>query len=177
MPTPLTDLIPMLTRELNSPGAEQFPDMGAGDYLGYIADGFWDARLATMLTQYTILDGDDITPTLDSGKDYFTDHATTEDNLPEQFQMLIVIYAGARLLRNKILTLAVNFKATAGPVDYEQQASATTLRAILATLQKRMDELKFLYTDDFAPGQLHYMDGPLQRATSDLNSYLSLTVL
>jgi hypothetical protein len=177
MPTPLTELIPMMNRELNAPGTEQYPDMGAADYLGYIADGFWDARLATMLTSYTILDGLDLVTPEDANTDYFTDQSTTTEDLPEQFQMLVVIYAGARLLRNKILTLAVNYKATAGPVDYEQQASATTLRAILATLQKRMDELKRMYSDDFSPGTLYYMDGPLQRVASDLNDYLSMTVL
>jgi len=177
MPTPLTDLIPMMNRELNAPGTEQYPDMGGGDYLGYIADGFWDARLATMLTDFTILDGSDLATPETSGTDYFTDQSSTTENLPEQFQMLVVIYAGARLLRNKILTLAVNYKATAGPVDYEQQASATTLRAILASLQRRMDELKIVYSDDWSPGTIHYMDGPLQRASSDLNQYLTMAVL
>ncbi len=177
MPTPLTDMIPMLTRELNAPGTEQYPDFGGGDYLGYIADGFWDVRLATMLTDYTILDGADLTTPLLSGTDYITDQSTKAADLPTQFQLMVVIFAGARLLRNKILTLAVNYKATAASVDYEQQASATTLRAILASLQRRMDELKIVYSDDFSPGQMTYIDGPLQRAQSDLNQYLALTVL
>jgi len=176
-PTPLSDLIPMMSRELNPVGAEQYADFGAGDYLGYIADGFWDARLATMLTDYTILDGADLATPLATGTDYFTDQSTKAEGLPEQFQMLVVIYSGARLLRNKILTLAVNYKAVAGPTEYEQQASATTLRAILASLQKRMDELKAMYSDDFAPGALQYMDGPLQRATSEFYQYLELTVV
>jgi len=177
MATPLPDMIPMLRRELNAPGAEQYPDLGSGDYLGYIADGFWDVRLATMLTDYTILDGADLTTPQPTGTDYITDQSTRVEDLPAQFQMMVVIFAGARLLRNKILTLAVNYKATAAAVDYEQQASATTLRAILASLQRRMDELKTVYSDDFSPGQLYYMDGPLQRASSDLNQYLALTVV
>ncbi len=177
MPTPLTDMIPMLNRELNAPGTEQYPDFGGGDYLGYIADGFWDVRLATMLTDYTILDGLDLGTPVETGTDYITDQATKENDLPIQFQMMVVIFAGARLLRNKILTLAVNYKASATSVEYEQQASATTLRAILASLQRRMDELKIIYSDDFSPGQMNYMDGPLQRAQSDLNQYLALTVL
>ena len=177
MATLIADMIPMMTRELNAPGTEQYPELGAGDYIGYLSDGFWDVRLATMLTSYTILDGLDLATPGDSGSDYITDQSTKTVDLPEQFQMLVVIFAGARLLRNKILTLAVNYTATAGPVEYEQQASATTLRAILASLQRRMDELKRVYSDEFSPGQLYYMDGPLQRAESDLNQYLSLTVL
>ncbi len=177
MATPLPDMIPMLQRELNAPGTEQYPDFGGGDYLGYIADGFWDVRLATMLTDYTILDGLDLGTPVATGTDYITDQATKENDLPVQFQMMVVIFAGARLLRNKILTLAVNYKASAASVEYEQQASATTLRAILASLQRRMDELKTVYSDDFSPGQMTYIDGPLQRAQSDLNQYLALTVL
>lgn len=176
-PTPLVDLIPMLNRELNAPGTEQYPDMGGGDYIGYIEDGFWDARLATMLTEYTVLNGDDLTDPLDADQRYFTDQSTRADGLPEPFQMLVVIYAGTRLLRNKILTLAVNYKAVAGPVEYEQQASATTLRAILASLEARLAELKKLYGEEFPPGALLYMDGPLQRAYSELNSYLADSVL
>lgn len=175
MPTPLPDLIPILQRELNAPGAEQFPDFGGGDYLGYLADGFWDVRLATMLNDWTILDGQDLATPQPAGTDYITDQSTKGMPLPQQFQMMIVIFAGARLLRNKILTLAVNFQAKAGSVEYEQQASATTLRAILASLQRRMDEMKLVYSDEWSPGQMYYMDGPLQRATSDLNSYLTFT--
>lgn len=177
MATPLTEMIPMLNRELNTPGAEQLPDLGAGDFLGYLADGFWDARLYTMLTQYTLVDGADLGTPQPTGTNYITDQSTKEDDLPDEFQMLVVILAGTRMLRNKILTLAVNFKATAGPVDYEQQASATTLRAILASLQRRLDELKVMYTDEFSPGAFVYMDGALQRASSELNGYLALTVV
>jgi hypothetical protein len=177
MATNLTEMIPSLNRELNAPGTEQYPELGAGDYLGYLADGFWDARLYTMLTQYTLVDGADLgTPQPDTGN-WITDQSTKEDDLPQEFQMLVVILAGTRLLRNKILTLAVNYKATAGPVEYEQQASATTLRAILASLQRRLDELKVMYTDEFSPGAFVYMDGALQRASAELNGYLAMTVL
>jgi hypothetical protein len=177
MATKISDIIPMMTRELNAPGTEQYPDLLGGDYLGYIADGFWDTRLAGMLYTYTIVDGADLATPQTTGTSYITDQSTKTDDLPEQFQYMIVIFAGARLLRNKILTLAVNYKATAGPVDYEQQASATTLRAILASLERRVKELKVMYSDEFSPGAIAYMDGVLQRAESDMQGYLSLAVL
>lgn len=177
MPTPLSAIVPMMTRELNAPGTEQYPDLLAGDYLGYIADGFWDARLAGMLHQYTILDGSLLPTPLLTGTDYITDQSTKVDDLPQEFQYMVVIFAGARLLRNKILTLAVNFKAEAGPTSYEQQASATTLRAILASLEKRVKELQVMYSDQFTPGVFAYMDGVLQRAESEMQGYLAMTVL
>jgi len=177
MATPLTEMIPMLSREINAPGAEQFPDFGGADYLGYLADGFWDARLYTMLTDWTLVDGADLGTPQPTGVNYITDQSTKEDDFPQQYQMLVVIVAGMRLIRNKILTLAINYKAVAGPVEYEQQASATTLRAILASLEDRLNELKVMYTDDFSPGSLVYFDGVLQRGYAELNDYLALTVL
>jgi hypothetical protein len=143
--------------------------------MGYIADGFWDARLAGTLTTYTIIDGDDLaTPDLSS--DYITDLATMGEDLPEEFQMMVVVFAGARMIRNKILNLAINFKAEAGPVSYEQQASATTLRAVLATLEKRLAELKTMYSDSFSPGAFAYMDGTLQRAAAEVQGYQLLQI-
>ncbi len=177
MPTLIDDIIPMMKRELNAPGTEQYPDLLGGDYLGYIADGFWDTRLAGMLFEYTLVDGLLLDTPLIEGKSYITDQATKVDDLPEQFQYMIVIFAGARLLRNKILTLAVNFTAQAAGVEYEQQASATTLRAILSNLERRVRELKVMYSDEFSPGAMAYMDGVLQRAESDMQGYLALTVL
>jgi len=177
MATSIPSMVPMMNRELNAPGTEQYPDLLAGDYLGYIADGFWDARLAGTLMDYTIVDGADLGTPEDTGTDYITDQSTKEDDLPEEYQYMVVLFAGTRLLRNKILTLAVNYKATAGPVEYEQQASATTLRAILASLEKRLRELKEMYSESFTPSAFYYMDGTLQRAASEMYGYLEMSVL
>ncbi len=177
MATSIPSMIPMMTRELNAPGTEQYPDMLGGDYMGYIADGFWDARLAGTLSSYTIVDGVDLDTPVATGTDYITDQSTKVDDLPHEYQMMVILFAGTRLLRNKILTLAVNYKAVAGPVEYEQQASATTLRAVLASLERRLRELKEMYSDSFTPSAFYYMDGTLQRAESEMYSYLEMGVL
>jgi hypothetical protein len=175
MATSIKSMIPMLDRDINAPGVELYPTASAGSKMGYISDGFWDARLAGTLTTYTIIDGDDLaTPDLSS--DYITDLATLSVDLPEEFQMMVVVFAGARMIRNKILNLAINFKAEAGPVSYEQQASATTLRAVLATLEKRLVELKTMYSDSFSPGAFAYMDGTLQRAAAEVQGYQLLQI-
>jgi len=177
MATAITEMIPMMQRELNAPGTEQYPDFLGGDYLGYIADGFWDARLAGTLMDYTIVDGADLATPLTAGVDYITDQATKVDDLPTEYQFMVVLFAGTRLLRNKILTLAVNYKASAGPVEYEQQASATTLRAVLASLERRLNELKTMYSESFTPSAMVYMDGTLQRVQSEMYDYLALGVV
>lgn len=175
MATSLKSMIPSLDRSVNAPGAELYPTASASQKMGYLADGFWDARLAGTLTTWTIIDGDDLA-TPDGTTDYITDLSTMEDDLPEEFQMMVVIFAGARMISIKILNLAINFTAKAGPVSYEQQASATTLRAVLATLEKRLAELKIMYSDSFTPGQFTYMDGALQRAASEVQGYQLLQI-
>ena len=176
MPTAVSSIIPMMTREVNPPGTEQYPDLLAGDYIGYIADGFWDARLAGTLMSYTIVEGPDLPTALGAGM-YITDQSTKTKELPQEYQMMVVIFAGTRLIRNKILTLAVNYKASAGPVSYEQQASATTLRAVLSSLEGRLRELKGMYSESFTPSAFFYMDGTLQRAQSEMFDYLEMGVV
>lgn len=175
MATSLLSMIPSLDRSINAPGVEMYPTASAGQKMGYLADGFWDARLAGTLSTWTIIDGDDLA-TPDTSSDYIVDISTELDSLPEEFQMMVVIFAGARMISLKILNLAINFTAKAGPVEYEQQASATTLRAVLAILEKRLAELKVMYSDSFTPGALAYMDGTLQRAASEVQGYQLLQI-
>jgi len=176
MATLIEDLIPMFNREINIPGDEQLPTLSAANKIGYITDGFWDAKLSEMLQTYTVVDGIDVDPPQTTGKDYITDSATKVKDLPTELHMLVVITAGFRLLRLKIMDLAVNFTAEAGPVSFEQQASATVLRAILANLQMRLNELKVQYSDAFS-GSFHYWDGQAQAAASDLAMLGELTTL
>ncbi len=160
----------MFTREINIPGDEQLPTVSAGSKLGYIEDGFWDARLSGMLGTFGVFDGADLVPPGTTGKLYFSDTATKADDLEKQFWMLVVIIAGLRLLRLKIMDLSVNFTAEAGPASYEQQASATVLRAILANLQGRVQELKGQYSDEFGSDVFILMDGIAQANYATLQS-------
>lgn len=170
MGTPIADLVPMFTREINIPGDEQLPTVGTGNMLGYIEDGFWDAYLSGMLKTFGVFDGVDLVPPGVTGTLYFSDTATKADDLAKQFWMLVVIIAGLRLLRLKIMDLAVNFTAEAGPASYEQQASATVLRAILANLQGRVQELKGQYSDEFGSDVFILMDGIAQANYATLQS-------
>jgi len=170
MGTLIADLIPMFNREINIPGDEQLPGISAGQKIGYIEDGFWDVRLSGMLSTFEVEDGLDLVPPGIGGKNYFTDGATKAEDLEKKFWMLIVIFGGFRLLRLKIMDLAVNFTADAGPASYEQQASATVLRAILANLQGRIQELKGQYSNEFGAEVFILMDGLAQSEYATLQS-------
>jgi hypothetical protein len=73
--------------------------------------------------------------------------------------------------------LAVNFSAKAGPVEYEQQASATVLRALLDNLQGRIQELKGQYSDEFGATVFILMDGIAQSEYAALNSLADAQVV
>lgn len=176
MPTSLASLIPMFDREVNAPGVPQFSDISGGQQLGYIEDGFWDIRLAGMLKSYTVVLGENLPTPLTTGAKYFTDSSSQTEDLEEKYWMMIVLFAGFRLLRLKIMNLAVNFKAEAGPVSYEQQASATVLRALLDSLNNRIRELKAQYSDDFNQSVFVMWDGVAQDQYATLNHLQELSI-
>lgn len=180
MATNIQDLRPALKREINPPGAEQFESIGGGELDGYILDGFWESYLLDMLKSYAVIDGADL-DTPDPGNTYFITAGDTDDttdtDMADHAQMLVVILAGFRLLRMKGLVLALNFTAEAGPVSYEQQISATVLRAILQSLERRLQELKELYSDELGGGTLVYMDGVYQREAALVEGLPQLAIL
>lgn len=171
MATPVADLRVMLQREVNVPGFEQLPDITSSQLDGYISDGFWETRLLGMLESYTLTDGTEFaTPTGAVIK-----AAANDGDLPSEYQMLVVIVAGMKLIRLKALNLAVNFTAEAGPVSYEQQTSATVLRAILDSLESRLNQLKATHSGLFT-GHVDYFDGALQRERAMIDGLAVLTV-
>ena len=168
MATTVASMVPQLDREINAPGAELFSTASGAQKVGYIKDGFWEARLLGMLESYTQTDGTEFaTPPGDVIK------AIADDgDLPEYLQQLVVIVAALKMVRMKILNLAINFRAQAGPVEYEQQASATTLRSVLATLEMRVNELKELYSEELGQGPFVYFDSVLQRESSGIDELI-----
>lgn len=166
MATPVTDLVDALKREINVPGFEQLPDITSAELQGYILDGFWEGKLAGLMTAYDV----DMTANPPNIED------SSGGDFPAHFQLMTVIIAGLRILRLKSMNLAVNLRAQAGPVEYEQQASATTIRAILDSLERRYAELRRLYSDLIGTGGFAYFDATLQRETAMIGQYLEVQV-
>lgn len=168
MATPVSDLHAMLLREVNVPGFEQLPDLFPADLTGYVADGFWEAKLSGMLSDYTITD--------DGSGNLTIERISDSADLPTEWHVLVVMFAALKLIRLKALNLATNFKAVAGPVEYEQQVSATVLRAILEALERRVVELKSAHSELYGSA-LYYFDAVLQRESSMVQDLPALTVI
>jgi hypothetical protein len=123
----LGDLLDPLTREINSPGVDSFPDATEEELIGHLSDAFWHIVLdgVTAFDDFTEEDGL-VTNTTVGGAD-----------LDRGMQQLIVLYAGARIVRNQLKGFE-NFRAKAGPVEYETSQSANLLRDILADMNRRI---------------------------------------
>jgi hypothetical protein len=148
MAVDLADYVDSLKREVIPMGTTLFADVNEDVWIGHLSDAFWEARLDGFLTGY-VADADGVV-TPESG--------TTD--LDRRYIALVVLYAGIRVLRNRILNMNTGFRAKAGPVEFEQQNSATMLAEMLkqlrATKDRILDELdeaeatSVLYLDAFS---------------------------
>lgn len=136
MAVDLTEYIPSLKREVNPAGTAVIT-MTDSEWMGYLVDAFWEARLDGLLDGYeatnestaTVADG-----TMEKVGDPSAD-------VPRQLVALIILYAGIRILRNRILNQQTVFRAKAGPVEFEQQSSATMLAEMLKQLRATKDRI------------------------------------
>lgn len=126
MSVDLTDLVEPLKREMSPPGTDLFADASDDEWLGQLEDSFWEAKLFGFFKGYTQNDGT-VSP------------VTGTTDLPRDQQALIILFAGARCLRNELKNINTLFKASAGAVSFETQNSATLLLAILKDLRSKVD--------------------------------------
>lgn len=130
MAVDLADFVPALRREITPPGSDLFNDVSDDVFTGYLADSFWEARLDGFLTDWFADEDGVVTPV-----------APNTTDLPRDQVAAIILYAGIRVLRNQILNTQTSFQATAGPVSYQVQNSATMLVEMLKQLRAVKDRL------------------------------------
>jgi hypothetical protein len=137
MAVEVVDLVPSLKREVQPPGVELYPGVSDADWVGHLTDAFGEARLDGFLEGYTVVEmspGDaEIQPL--SGPD-----AITLQNFRHELAV-VVLYAGIRVLRNRILNMNTGFRAKAGAVEFEQQNSATMLAEMLKQLRATKERI------------------------------------
>lgn len=153
MAVDLSELIDPLKREVSPPGEDQFPLATDTEYLGNLIDAFWETVLDGLITGYEVDDDGSVTPT--SG--------TTD--LSRSMQQLVVFYAGVRIVRNHLRSLNVSTRSKAGPVEFEVQKSATTLRDLLKELKDRRNVL-LSRLSDLGTVDDHYINAVFARDDS-----------
>lgn len=129
----LEDFVDALKREVQPPGVDLFSGVTNDMWIGYLSDAFWEARLDGFLEHYS-------TQETESGAVEVV-HIDGGVDLPRQMMALVILYAGIKVLRNRILNTNTSFRAKAGPVEFEQQNSATMLAEMLKQLKAMKDRI------------------------------------
>jgi hypothetical protein len=128
MATDLSDYVEVLRREVTPPGGAQFADVDDDVFTGYLADAVWEARLDGFLEGWEASEDGEIPEV--NGKEF-----------PREHVALLVLYAGIRILRLRILNTNTRFSAKAGPAEYSQEQSANALTEMLKNLNAIKDRL------------------------------------
>ncbi len=74
------------------------------------------------------------------------------------------------MIQRKAFDLAQNMRAHAGPLEYEKQVSATVLRELIKSLERRLNEYEVLYSELVSASAFYYMDGLAQSSYAIYNS-------
>jgi len=125
--TELADLVDAFKREVSPPGSfvADFPLVTDTEVEASLADAFAEAQLDGFFSNY-VLD---------------VDSSLVEPDISVAGAALVVIYAGMRLIRQRMTSLGSRKRFVAGPVEYEVQAQATVLTELLKELRERRDRL------------------------------------
>lgn len=140
MAVELLDYVPSLLREVRPPGSTLFSTVGDADWVGYLSDAFWEARLDGFLAGY-VAEGT-------AGEDDWTIEPTSGTaDIDRKDIALVILYAGIKVLSRQILNMSGGFRAKAGSVEFEQNASlsnvlAEMLKQLRATKDRIIDELE-----------------------------------
>lgn len=147
------ELIDSLKREVNPPGTDGFVSATEDEWLGNLLDSFWEAKLYGFFTNYSADVDGNVSP------------ITGTDEIPREQQELIVLFAGARVIRNELKNKNTHFRAQAGPVEFEVDNSATLLVQILKDIRSKVD-LALAVVGTISATSITYVDSLLGREES-----------
>lgn len=134
MPVDLAEYVDTLRREVTPPGSSTFASVSDEVFTGYLADAFWEVRLDGFVEPYSC-DVDGIIAPLSGSDDIGRDQIA-----------LVCLYAGIKIIRNRLLEQSSRTRAKAGPVEFEQDFSANLLVEMLKELQSTRVRLLYLKT-------------------------------
>jgi hypothetical protein len=138
----LADYTDNLQREVNAPGADSWPTATDAEWLGQLADAFWEARLDGLLEGFTCDADGLVTPVVPVGVD-----PATQPDMGRDMVQLVILYASFRVIRNTLREMQTLFVAQAGSVRYETAHSASLLVEIMKDIVARRDILLVRLSD------------------------------
>lgn len=138
MAVDLSEFVPALRREVVPPGSDVFTAVDDETFLGYLSDGFWDARLDGFVTHWSTSDDGIVTPV-----------APVTTDIPRELIALVIVYAGIKIIRNQLLNMKASQHYKAGPVEVTTSSSAMVMSEMmrqLAATRDRFLQLALLQT-------------------------------
>lgn len=151
--TYLADLVDPFKREVSIPGmfGTDFPTATDDELEAALGDAFSHAQLDGFFPAFSLdLDSLEVTPELSNAG-----------------IALVVLYAGTRLVRQKLRTLGVNRRYKAGPVEMETSVAVNVLMAELKDLQGRLSGIVEQTKLTHQPTAVYMLNGYRSR----MNSY------
>lgn len=146
MTTNLSELVPVLERELAVPGefATAFPNTTPEHLLESLKDAFAEARLFGYFPKITL-----------------DENGIVSEDLSLAGQTLVVLYAAMRIIRAQIRQLNTTERYKAGSAEMEIGRPVTILRDELAFMAKRLSDL--VTTAKRSGRAVYVMDGYTSR--------------
>ena len=165
MAVDLSDYVDTLRREVTPPGSTTFATVPDEVLVGYLCDAFWEVTLDGFLgtsqnvnskgtvpsANYSVDTNGIVLPSSDpqvvAGAISYT--PTPYDpsvDMNRSEVALVCLYAGIKIIRNKLLEANTRLRAKAGPVEYEADNSANLLVEMLRELQSVRQRLLWLRT-------------------------------
>lgn len=146
----LVNYVNALRREVSPPGSTAFTSVLDAVFVGYLADAFWEVKLDGFVEPWECSVEGIITPIIGTYSDPLIDPLTTPYNpavdMPRDQIALIVLYAGIKIIRNRLLESTTRTHAKAGPVEFSQESSANLLTEMLKELSNTRQRLLYLKT-------------------------------
>lgn len=168
MAVDLSDYVDTLRREVTPPGSTTFAAVSDDVFAHYLADAFWEVKLDGFAEPY-VCDADGvIVPASDPQAAEIALGFTLSPyvdgvDMPRDQIALVCLYAGIKIIRNRLLESATRTRAKAGPVEFEQDYSANLMIEMLKELQEVRRRLLFLKTMN---QDVALVDGFSARSTS-----------
>jgi hypothetical protein len=140
--TDLVDVVPSLRNVIARPGtfATLFPETTEADLVDVLRDGLAECHLEGILLDHTSDEFGLVDPDLDSGQ-----------------AAMVLLFAGARLVRAELLNRASHKKYVAGPVSFEEDQSAQILKDILAGMAEQKTRMIATWSQTSAAGSIFAM--------------------
>lgn len=121
----LEELIDPLKYELNVPGEDAYGGTSTEEWVGRLANGFWKGYLDGFFQAFTESEG-------------LVSPRAGDATFPRDYQQVVILYTAIEILGQRLLSMKTSFRAKAGPVEYEEEQSATILRSLLDQAYERL---------------------------------------